>query len=147
MASVPPRLSKLRARESFLIARYVRARVLMPVDGNRVERAGEPADDGHFEDGRFGEKRDTARRIAQEEDRINQPVRMIEYENRRAFARDVFQSLHLDAPEEDAQRERQNRDQRSPDQFSRPPSRLPTLSKLSPRVIKRANKAKYRTSA
>jgi hypothetical protein len=30
----------------------------------------------------------------------------------------VLQALHLDAPEKDAQRERENRDQHSPDQLS-----------------------------
>jgi hypothetical protein len=95
-----------RALEGLVVARTGVARlVLLAVDGNRVERADEEADDGHAEERRLGEEGDAARREAEEEGRVYEPVRMVEDEQARALARHAASPDHLDAAEEDAQRE------------------------------------------
>ena len=97
-----------RAVEGLSVARGVRALVLSAIDGDGVERAHERADDGHPKQRLFGEERDAARRVAEDEDRIDERVRVVQDEDARAPARHTLRAAHLYAPEEDAQRESQH---------------------------------------
>src|SRR5947209_2104268 len=96
------------ALEGLAVARGVRALVLFAIDGDGVERADEERDDGHREERRLCEEGDRARREAEEEDRVNKAVRMVEDEEARATPRHALAPHHLDAAEEDAQREPQH---------------------------------------
>src|SRR2546423_7538019 len=106
------------ALEGLAVARGVRALVLFAVDGYGVERADEEADDGHSEERRLGEEGDRARREAEEEDGVDKAVRVVEDEEARAVARHAPAPHHLDAAEEDAQREPQHDRDDTPQQFS-----------------------------
>src|SRR5207237_5961399 len=98
-----------RALEGLAVeGRRVARLVLLAVDGDGVERADEEADDGHAEERRLGEEGDTARGEAEEEGRIDERVRVVEDEEARARARDALAPDHLDAAEEDTQREEQH---------------------------------------
>src|SRR5207248_4061993 len=89
--------------------------VLLAIDGQRVERTREPTDDGHAQDRFFGEKRNAARRMAKDEDRIDQTVRMIDDEDDCALLRHAPEAGDLYAPKEDAQRQSQQADDNASD--------------------------------
>jgi hypothetical protein len=123
-AAAPQKLR--RALERLAVLRGVLARVLLAVDGDRLHRADERADDRRLEERGLGEERDAARRVAEDEHGIDQPVRVVQDEDGRAAAGHALAAHHLDAPEEDAQREAQHGDQHASRQSLQSPSENPS---------------------
>src|SRR5207237_9223793 len=111
-------------------------------DGEGVERADEERDAGHAEERRLGEEGYVARREAEEEDRVNKAVRVVEDEEARAIARHSTASHHLDAAEEDAQREPQHNRDDAPQQVSSESLRL----KLRARQLEKSGASSLRQS-
>jgi hypothetical protein len=116
-AAAPQQLR--RALERLAVLRGVLARVLLAVDGDRLHRADERADDRRLEERGLGEERDAARRVAEDEHGIDQPVRVVQDEDGRAAPRHALFPDDLDAPEEDAQREAEHGDENASGQGCR----------------------------
>jgi hypothetical protein len=64
----------------------------------------EIADDRHAKQGRFGKKRHRSRRKAQKKDRIDERIRVIEYEDDGRIEGNTFDTSDLDALEVNSQR-------------------------------------------
>src|SRR5919205_2118505 len=85
-----------RGDKRFLVLSNVFTFVLPPIDRQRIEFVNEVTDDGHAKQRRLGEKRNLPRRKTQQEHRIDERVRMIEYENYRVVERNVFKTRDFD---------------------------------------------------
>ncbi len=89
-----------RGFEGLPILGDVTGRILTPINGDRVEGSDEEPDDGHLKERRLGEEGDAAGRKAEQKQRIDERVGMIDREDHPAFPRDAFGSLQLDTSEE-----------------------------------------------
>jgi hypothetical protein len=78
--------------------------VLFAVDRDGVEGAHEKADDRIVEQRRLRQERHRRRRVAQQEQRIDETIRMIDREDQRALG-NTLEAEQLDPAEEDAQAE------------------------------------------